>query len=400
MQLLPEPTAPPNITWTIVTMKEPVMWARDIHETWLLNPPLRYVVHASHVPFLADHISSHSFLSTGSAYKPLMGEPLRGSKILVERHRERGVGDHLFMTGIYKFLNHVSGGSCQIYQYALHSRAPWLNGCPWLASEACLTGPLCYETFPVYDHHWMVEQVTEYTSETDQLNVYDALLKSIGADPYQVANQFKRPYCFLLPDDLKQLDTFFWRLHKSRQIDLRTTKYAIVSPLCNSMLRMIPYNVSLAVIQTLAKQMPVIILGDTPISDPAQSQFTAVIEQLSTMNKNIVNLLGAMPPRLTMALVSRATYLVTPDSGLLYVAQGFRVPAVSVWGPQSPFVRIGYDNQYMELAIHKTEACRNSPCFAYNGFPKDKCPRGAAQKACEPLSVVTEGDIMSKLAKI
>jgi len=391
--------------WVIATVKEPIMWARDTNETWLLNPPLRYIVNNQHLKFIEDHTSSVSALSLGSAYKPLAGEPLRGGKILVERHRDRGIGDHLFMTGIFKLLHHLTGNTCQIYQYALHTRSAWLHGCPWLASETCLTGPLCYDTLHAYDHHWFVDQATEYTSEHDQLNVYDALVKSIGLRPETIADEYKRPYVTVMPDDEKKRDTFFNRVYRTRGLDLRTAKYSIVSPLCNSKLRSIPYTTSLTLIQELAKRGPVIVLGDDnnglmPSAGVPYLKFKETIEHLSSTNKQIINLIGNVPPRLAIAVVARAQYLVTPDTGLLYVAQGLRVPAVSIWGPHNPFVRLGYDTAYMKLAIHKTETCRNSPCYAYAGWPIEKCPRGIDQVVCEPLLAVTSKEILDKIETI
>jgi len=80
------------------------------------------------------------------------------------------------------------------------------------------------------------------------------------------------------------------------------------------------------------------------------------------------------------------------------MAQAQRVPAISLWGAHHPSCRIGYDHDYMNLAIHKAKHCPHSPCYSYSGFPYDKCPRGGAQKICEVLDAIDCQDVMAKLA--
>ena len=130
------------------------------------------------------------------------------------------------------------------------------------------------------------------------------------------------------------------------------------------------------------------------------SQFQAVLEQVGAVNQNVVNLLGQFPPRIAMGLVAGSQYIVTADSGRLYVAQGFRVPAVSVWGTHAPESRIGYDKDYMRLAIHKTQACRFSPCYSYSGWVENKCPQGLAQTLCAPMASITKEDILKVIKSI
>ena len=394
-----------DVSWKIVKMKDPVLWARTIEESYLFTPPLRYVVNAQFLDYLKENLESVSSLCPGSDYTPLLGEPRRGSNILVERHRDRGVGDHLFMTGVYKYIHDMTAGTCKIYQYALHNRSAWLNGCPWLASEACFTGPICYETLRAYDYHWFVEEVTEYTLEQDQLNVYDALFRNIGIAPESVHERYKRPYCHLMDRDRSDADTFMWRLHRSRGIDLRNETYCVISPICHSALRSVPYSLWLELIQVLAKKMTVLVVGDdnnglVPNAGVSYATFSSALETISSQSRNVVPLIGPMNPRLTMSLVSGSKFAVSADSGILYVAQGFRVPAVSIWGTHSPSVRIGYDKEYMDLAIHKTEACRNSPCYSYANWPTAKCPRGVEQTLCEPLAAFTLADVMAKIDAI
>jgi len=104
--------------------------------------------------------------------------------------------------------------------------------------------------------------------------------------------------------------------------------------------------------------------------------------------------------RSILGIISKSRCVFSLDSAPLYMAQACRVPAISIWGPHSPHVRIGYDKAYMDLAIHEKSACPNSPCYAYSGFPKTKCPELEAQKICAVLANVNVNSIMEKLSLV
>ena len=119
---------------------------------------------------------------------------------------------------------------------------------------------------------------------------------------------------------------------------------------------------------------------------------------MSQQQAKFIILISDLPLRSVLTIISKSKCVFCLDSAPLYMAQACRVPAISVWGPHSPRVRIGYDKAYMDLAIHAKEACPNSPCFAYSGFPERKCPEQEAQKFCTVLANVGVNDIMEKLS--
>jgi len=71
-----------------------------------------------------------------------------------------------------------------------------------------------------------------------------------------------------------------------------------------------------------------------------------------------------------------------------------------VWGPHDPGVRIGYDQDYMNLAVWSQDKCRRCPCYCYDRFPVEKCPQGAEQRICEPLRTTNPGLILNKFEEI
>ena len=393
----------PNASqYQIVTVNQPVLYARSDNETWQLNPPRRYIFNANQIDPLKSFIESISDLANASHYRPLRTPcRLSGARILVERYRERGLGDLLFLTGPLQYLRHVTGGDLNVDLYALSDRGLVLSYNPVLRFGTVLTGPLLYDDLQFYDYHWLIDSVTECDEEQDQLNVYDVLYRQLNIDPAKVDVQFKRPYAFLSEQDAKDLEQFMYFVWIERKLDLRKTGYYVVAPFSVSSSRSAPYGMWLETIRELSKIRPVVIVGMVtermPSTDMTSGEF---FQALGQAEGPIINAIGITPVRLLMALISKATGFVGLDSGPLYIAQAFRVPAISLWGTHAPAVRIGYDQDYMDLAIWRREECRYAPCFAWGGFPENKCPYGTNQSVCQCLSTISASDIMANVDKI
>lgn len=397
----------PGLTYRIISVRKPLLWPRSTGETWILNPPTRYVVTSDSQSALDGELESWSDLKTATYYKPLLAgrSNLAGTRILVCRHYDRGVGDLLFVTGILEYLQHTNVHSIQVYMHAPTDKGMALHGNPALKFEMPLAGPPIYDSFPAYNYHWCIESATEYDEEPEQQNVYDALFKQIGVDYETVNPRFKRPVVVKNLADQKRVDELFKLIFFERKEDWRRKPYWIVSPLTYSTLRSMSYVTWLNIITELAKSANVLVVGAAPNNlmpeaEISYSDFYVKLTELATKTKNIVNFIGRVPMRLTIGLIAGAEGVLTLDSGALYMAQGLRTPAISIWGPQHPHTRIGYDPQYMDLALWKKEACQHAPCFAYRKFPDQKCPRGSQQVLCEPLIKVEVSDVMALVEKV
>jgi len=399
----PFPTKASQPEWVVVSFKEPVLWDRSETETWMFNPNRRYIINKGQVESVAEKIDTISELKNSRLHNPLLANRnLANASILIERHRDRGFGDYMFLTGPMSYLKHISGNSCNIDIYALCDRGQLLDHHPTLRHATPLAGPIDYDALHLYHYHWFIDSVTEYDSEPDQMNCYDALYKQIGVEPQSVDPRFKRPSMALSNQDYKDLDSLYYFIYLQKKIDLRRNGYYVVCPTSNSSLRSGMYKTWLNIISNLAKARPVVVLGQAnssraPATDMSYGTF---MQHLDGLGSNVVNLTGATPIRVAAGLISRAVAAVTLDSGMLYVAQAFRVPAISIWGPVSPWHRLGYDKEYMDLAIWNKESCRFSACQAFNDFPRHKCPRGSAQVVCEPILTVTPEQVVEKMKKV
>ena len=394
---------PHNSKFVIVSFNKPVLWTRSDDEVWMFNPPRRYILNANQLGNLEPHIESISDLDNSALYKPLKaGCKLAGTRILVERYRERGLGDLLFLTGPFNYLRHVTGSDIAVDVYALADRGHVLMEHPAMRFKTTLAGPVHYDDLPLYDYHWMVPTVSEYDEEADQLNVYDVLYRQLGFEPASIDLRFKRPSVQLVDGDTKNLDQFMFYVYMERKVDLRKTGYYVVAPVANGSLRSAPYSFWIDVIREFSRRRPTIVVGQmherVPPTDMEVGEFN---NRLGQMGTNVINMLGmTRAVRVLMAIISKANCVACLDSGPLYIAQALRVPAISVWGPHDPMVRIGYDAEYMELAVWNRPACRYSPCFAYDRFPAHKCPSGEEQRVCPVLEMTEATEVTKKLEAV
>lgn len=375
------------------------MFNQTADETWLFTPNRRYVINANRLEPIKQYVESVSEFEGGSLYNRLLaGKSVTGAKILVERNRERGIGDLLFLTGPLAYINHVSGQDVEIDVMAFADRGIVLTHSPLIHNGCVKCGPLEYDHLRHYNYHWFPNTVTEQDSEGDQLNVYDALYKQLGFDPHSIDAQWKRPSATVVADDLQNLDRLFKHIWERSKIDLRRIGYIVVAPFSNATPRSMNYNRWLEIIQALAHRRPVIVVGNSslrlPDMDMSAGQF---LQTVASMGNAVVNAIDATSLRVLMALISRAFCTVGLDSGPIYIAQALKTPAISIWGTHAPASRIGYDKNMMDLAIWHGEACQFAPCFTYGEFPASKCPFGADQTCCEVLAAVKAEDVLNKL---
>lgn len=385
-----------DFSWKIVTVNNPVMMHRTDEETWLLNPRRRYILNPAQVAQIEPFVDTVSDMQPGGLYVPLRaGAVVNGSSVLIERVRERGIGDLLFLTGPAAFIQNAGGHTVSIDAYALADRAHvlWNNG-----DLRPLCGPLEYDHLRAYNHHWFIGSATECNEEPDQPNVYDCLYAQLGFDPATIDAAWKRPRAACTTEDYQQLDQFFQTVYSAKKVDLRRVGFYVVCPFAAATVRSMSYRKWLEIIGELGRRRPVLVCGSTRVKQPQTDMSAgAFIEQLNSLGAGVMNAIDMTPTRMLMALISRAKAFIGLDSGPLYIAQALRTPAISLWGCHHPGTRLAYDRDYMELAIWKGDACSSAPCFTYIDFPVSKCPKGAAQTECELLSAISVGDVAAKL---
>lgn len=393
---------PINTQWLVVSVKEPVMFHQTADETWLFNPNRRYIVNANRLGPIEPFIETVSELDGSSLhYRLRAGQNWANAKILVERTRERGIGDLLFLTGPLGYLQHVTGNSSTVDVMAFADRGTVLTHSPLIANGCVRCGPLELDHLRAYNYHWLVNTVTEQISEGDQLNVYDALFQQLGFNPADIEARWKRPTATLVPEDFQNLDRFYSYIRETRKIDLTRIGYFVVAPFANATLRCMNYSRWLEVIKALATRRPVVVVGNSslrlPETDMSAGQFNSAV---ANIGGGVVNAIDSTSLRVLMALIARSHAVVCVDSAPLYIAQALNTPAISLWGTHAPAARIGYDKNAMELAVWKQDACPHTPCFSFGKFPVEKCPDKERQISCAVLADISVDDVLAKVDKI
>jgi len=378
------------------------MWHQTDDETWLFNPGRRYIINAARIPAIHPYIESLSELDGASLLNRLhAGANITGSRILVERFRERGIGDLLFLTGPLLYMYSTSGANLKVHLYALSDRGMILRYAPFLDGGTVFCGPVEYDNLRNYNYHWLISSVTECDEESDQLNVYDALYKQLGFEPETIEPRWKRPYAYLADEDYKHLDMLYQWIWQTRKIDLRRIGYYVVAPFSNATLRCMDYAKWLLIVKTLAARRPVLVVGlshmKLPDMDMSAGNF---LEKVVSAHQLVVNVVDVTPLRTLLALIQRAACIFSLDSAPLYMAQAVNTPAISFWGTHDPGVRIGYSPEYMAGAIWDAAACDEAPCYAYAQFPHHKCPKRDQQAICECFNSVSVNAVLSRLDKI
>jgi len=366
-----------------------------------MNPPRRYIMNACHVKYVADHVERVSDLNGSAKYRPLKGGVnLAGRRILVERMRDRGIGDLLFLTGPMSWLQHMSSHEVTIDVYGLSKRSQVLAHHPAISNGSVMFGPTHYEDLDLYEAHWMIESVTEFNEEPDQPNVYDALYRSMGVDPSTVDPRFKRPSINLVDQDARNCDALMYHIYSSYGMDLRSQPYLVFSPLSHSTLRSMNYGQWLQIMRETINNLriPIVVVGHVnegrmPVLDMSFGAFMQQVNQMAEQSRAIINLLGKTPVRLVASIIKNAAGVVCLDSGPLYIAQAVRTPAVSIWGTHDPRVRIGYDPAYMELSVFNQDADPKAPTYAYTATNAD-------DMRCEVLLSVKPEQVLEKVQRV
>lgn len=355
---------------------------------------------------LGNKVQSWSELKSAKFYRHLDvgrlsvaggGSAGRPAKILVARHPARGVGDLLFITGILHWL--ASKYNVEIYWHAPIESSTILGHLPFIKTSMPVSGPILYDTLPLYDFHWFIDAVTEYDEEPDQENVYDCLFRQIGVNPELVSSKYKRPWVVLAEHDSEQYRNFEALLKHQYGLELDQGNYVVLSPTAKSITRTAPYSLWLKLIDQLVSQkVQVIITAATGTVVPAAgTSFNEFLLELKS--KPVVNLSDQLDLKMAAAILKHARCLITLDSGLLYIAESLGTPAISLWGTHDPTSRIGYNAGLMANAIWKKNACPWAPCYAYRGFPAaPECGFSNENNGdtCAALTAITAEDIMAK----
>lgn len=112
--------------------------------------------------------------------------------------------------------------------------------------------------------------------------------------------------------------------------------------------------------------VPIVLLGGPTDNERAE----ALKSELKSLN--LIDFCGKLSLRQSAYVLSRASALLTGDTGLMHIATAFRVPVISVWGNTVPAFGM-YPYAQPELySIHEVTGLSCRPCskIGYQTCPK------------------------------
>ena len=81
------------------------------------------------------------------------------------------------------------------------------------------------------------------------------------------------------------------------------------------------------------------------------------------MFEGVKTFAGKISMRESAALLSRVNFFIGPDSLLMHIANGLRIPSVIIFGGSRPVECFGYDDN-----INLSEKPECSPCWIHDGY--------------------------------
>jgi hypothetical protein len=340
-----------------------------------------------------------------------------GGQRLLFYNGSGGYGDTIVSWPVAKWLSDQG--------YEVHvlvdpgNQACWYNF-PWIKTIQVM--PIAYESFKLFDHHFMMEYVNNTDEHQDQLHPVDVMFNHMGVD-YRT-----------IPPEQKVVEPVYTWVEQQNVKNICPDKptIGIYQLAAANPVRCLQPNDSAFLLMRLAEATPEIHwlaiydefipkgytealrcrdcsldvkasgTGATGTQSPApgaeKKPDCPTCRGTGFLLPNIQPYCSGNLRDLWALTKHRACVVVAPDSMMIHVAGCQAVPCVGLWGPVAPQNRaIYYRNHH---AIFHREACPFSPCFAYTGvFPKYCPPRGNARTVCEVMAAVSPAEVIDAVKK-
>lgn len=344
--------------------------------------------------------------------------PRKGSNRLLFYNGSGGYGDQIISWPVAKWL-HDQGYEVHILSDPGNAQCWYCF--PWVKTIQVL--PLPYDMFKMFDHHVILEHVSNRDEHPDQLHPVDAMFNAIGVDPRTVSPLHK------VVEPL-----YTWSEQQSIQAvcpdKAKLGLFQLTS--ANSVRAMLPNDTAFLLLK-LAQATPEVHWlalfdefnlpeyvkalacrecagrGTQPLPEakpvageeakPVAPEPCATCNGSKTIAPNIEPYCASNLRELWALARARASIVVAPDSMMVHVAGCQGVPCVGLWGPVSPVNRTAYYKGHH--AIFHREVCPHAPCFSYTAdFPRYCPPRGTKRTVCEVMAAVTPSEVIAAVKQI
>ncbi|MEM4720662.1 MAG: glycosyltransferase family 9 protein [Candidatus Methanomethylicaceae archaeon] len=357
----------------------------------LYKPFVRYVVSDYEAECLLSGVKVNWQWSSFNPYERRYGgQDLNGKSVCIYRHT--AFGDQLMISAVPKYLKTLYPRSI-VHFYCHPNMTELWRGSSFIDGGA-LPIPMELDALRAYDYHILYEGMLENNGEDDQENCYDDFFSFIGLR--DVPDEFKKPFIFMLPTDIELLP------EDAKHLVVRNCKYVIV--------HVSPANKNRCYPPQQAKGLVEIFLNDESFKSYSvvlvgkEDAWVRGVFDVFEGHSRVINLIDRVKNfRGLIPLVQGASAVVCPDSSLLHLAAGLKVPTVSLWGLFHPNDRAKYYKT--DHPIFRKEACKFAPCRNHDfTLPLEKCTKNElwvdGSEYCLALSFITAEKIMKVLKEV
>lgn len=297
--------------------------------------------------------------------------------------RHGGIGDLMFMMPALRHLKNKFP-TCKIHIAMGLKYVDIYRNIPYVDVVSRL--PLDVEFLKSADYHLHFEQIIEGSKLAEKVNAYDLFLDRFNIDPKLIADTEKIPDVFFTKDEEDKAEEVLEKYGFGDDDVIIGMQLAASSPI-----RTFPtsrlHHVAAALLQRKAR---IILLGS-----PAQIQIGEAIREAFAeqpeLMKGIVN--GpetGLSLRESMALVKRCNLVIAPDSAMIHIAAGLRVPIIGLYGPFPSDLRMRY--YYNAIGINGKAVC--APCFEHSHGPCRKGNPSPCFNLIDPDQILNAVDIL------
>ncbi len=334
-----------------------------------------------------------------------------GTQRLLFYNGSGGYGDQIVSWPVAKWLADQG--------FEVHVLADPGNQCcwytfPWVKTIQMV--PLPYETFKLFDYHFIMEHVNNTDEHPDQLHPVDAMFTRMGVDWRSIS-----------PDKKVVRPLFTWAESQCRNLFMDRPRIALFQLSSANPIRALPPNDTAFLLRKICDAFPDthwVALHDEFI--PKEYVSALQCQECQGTGQKELPVEGENPPAKTACpecqgwkyiapnlqpycspglrelwafTESRPSVVVSPDSMMVHVAGSMDVPCVGLWGPVAPANRVQYYKNHW--AIWKKAACPHAPCFGYmSTFPKYCPPRGNGRNVCEVMAAIMPGEVIEAIGRV
>lgn len=217
--------------------------------------------------------------------------------------------------------------------------------------------------FPRGPSRWLLTDSVPFDQGLHQVDRNLELLRPLGINPATSGKEGHPLEVFPSVGDREKVDGWL----KQHGLD-RPGSFHALAPGSNWATKRWPVERYAAVAAALSADHPVVVVGGPAEGEMIRSLIAEVPEQ---QRAAVLDAADIFSPAAMMYLLTRATLLISNDSGALHLGQAAGIPVVAIFGPTAPVQGFAPRGERHAVVQDEDLACR--PCGRHGAA---RCPEG------------------------